>query len=166
MFCEADPIRATKNTARGASDTPGADDARGATSARARGAGCAPSTDEVRVGNGRDRVRLLSLHDLDRRTAAYRRTTALIEAIETDCGGSDQLSTGQRAIVQRIALMCALSEDLETRWLSGQAIDPQTYTMLANCQRRLLETVGLRRLPKELNPDDKELKMYHEELAS
>jgi hypothetical protein len=91
----------------------------------------------------------------------------LIEAIEVDCGGSDQLSTGQRAIVQRIALMCALSEDLETRWLSGQAIDPALYCTLANCQRRLLETVGLRRLPKELNPDDKELiKMYHEELAS
>jgi hypothetical protein len=130
----------------------------------------ASDTADIRVRSGVDRsekLRLLSLHDLDRRTAAYRRTTALIEAIEADCGGSNQLSTGQRAIVQRIALMCALSEDLETRWLSGQAIDPQTYTMLANCQRRLLETVGLRRLPKELNPDDKELiKMYHEELAS
>jgi hypothetical protein len=91
----------------------------------------------------------------------------LIEAIESDCGGSDQLSTGQRAIVQRIALTCALSEDLETRWLSGQAMDPQTYTMLANCQRRLLETVGLRRVPRELNPHDKELvKLYQEELAS
>jgi hypothetical protein len=124
-------------------------------------------TIEMQVGNAGPKVRLLSLHDLDRRTAAYRRTTALIEAIESDCGGSDQLSTGQRAIVQRIALMCALSEDLETRWLSGQGIDPTTYCTLANAQRRLLETVGLRRVPRELNPRDKELvKMYQEELAS
>ena len=87
-------------------------------------------TVEVQVGKAGDKVRLLSLHDLDRRTAAYRRTVDLIEAIENDAGGHDRLSTGERQIIQRIALTCTL----------------------ANAQKRLLETVGLRRVPRDVTP--------------
>ena len=107
---------------------------------------------EVQVGNAGQKVRLLSLHDLDRRTAAYQRTVALIDAIEADAGGHDQLTTGQRQIVQRIALTCALAEHLEARWLSGEEIDPTIYCTLANAQKRLLELVGLRRLPRDVTP--------------
>src|SRR6516165_2859972 len=101
---------------------------------------------EVRVGNGGGKIRLLSLHDLDRRTAAYRRTVDLIEQIETDAGGHDQLTTGQRQIIQRIALTCALAEHLEARWLSGEEIDPTLYCTLANAQK------GLRRVPRDVTP--------------
>src|SRR6516164_4525080 len=107
---------------------------------------------EVQVGNAGQKVRLLSLHDLDRRTAAYQRTVALIDAIEADAGGHDQLTTGQRQIVQRIALTCALAEHLEARWLSGEEIDPVLYCTLANAQKRLLESVGLRRVPRDVTP--------------
>ena len=107
---------------------------------------------EVQVGNAGQKVRLLSLHDLDRRTAAYQRTVALIDAIEADAGGHDQLTTGQRQIVQRIALTCALAEHLEARWLSGEEIDPTIYCTLANAQKRLLELVGLRRVPRDVAP--------------
>src|SRR6516164_2071066 len=107
---------------------------------------------EVQVGNAGQKVRLLSLHDLDRRTAAYQRTVALIDAIEADAGGHDQLTTGQRQIIQRIALTCALAEHLEARWLSGEEIDPTIYCTLANAQKRLLELVGLRRLPRDVTP--------------
>jgi hypothetical protein len=107
---------------------------------------------EMQVGNAGGKIRLLSLHDLDRRTAAYRRTVDLIEQIETDAGGHDQLTTGQRQIVQRIALTCALAEHLEARWLSGEEIDPTIYCTLANAQKRLLELVGLRRVPRDVMP--------------
>ena len=109
-------------------------------------------TVEMQVGNGGGKVRLLSLHDLDRRTAAYRRTVDLIEQIETDAGGHDRLSTGERQIIQRIALTCALAEHLEARWLSGEEIDPVLYCTLANAQKRLLESVGLRRVPRDVAP--------------
>jgi len=107
---------------------------------------------EMQVGNAGQKVRLLSLHDLDRRTAAYQRTVALIDAIEADAGGHDQLTTGQRQIIQRIALTCALAEHLEARWLSGEEIDPVLYCTLANAQKRLLESVGLRRVPRDVTP--------------
>ena len=109
-------------------------------------------TAEVRVGNGGEKVRLLTLNDLDKRTRAYERTAALIEAIEEDAGGHDQLTTGQRQIIQRIALTCALAEHLEARWLSGEEIDPVLYCTLANAQKRLLESVGLRRVPRDVTP--------------
>jgi hypothetical protein len=107
---------------------------------------------EIRAGNGGGKIRLLSLHDLDRRTAAYRRTVDLIEQIETDAGGHDRLSTGERQIIQRIALTCTLTEHLEARWLSGGEIDPALYCTLANAQKRLLELVGLRRVPRDVTP--------------
>ena len=107
---------------------------------------------EMQVGNAGQKVRLLSLHDLDRRTAAYQRTVALIDAIEADAGGHDQLTTGQRQIIQRIALTSALAEHLEARWLSGEEIDATLYCTLANAQKRLLESVGLRRVPRDVTP--------------
>jgi len=107
---------------------------------------------EMQGGNAGGKVRLLSLHDLDRRTATYRRTVDLIEQIETDAGGHDRLSTGERQIIQRIALTCALAEHLEARWLSGEEIDPVLYCTLANAQKRLLESVSLRRVPRDVTP--------------
>jgi hypothetical protein len=44
-------------------------------------------------------------------------------------------------------------EDLGARWLSGEAIDPALYVQLSNSERRLYETVGLRRVPRDVTPD-------------
>jgi hypothetical protein len=102
----------------------------------------------IAVGNTGGKVRLLSLNDLDRRTAAYRRTSELIEAIQLDLGGADRLSTGERALIQRAAVICALAESQEAAWLSGKPVDAALLCTLGNAARRLLETVGLRRVPK------------------
>ena len=99
------------------------------------------------------KARLLSLADIDRRTTAYRRTCDLIASIEGDLGGTDRLSTGERQIIQRAAVTGALIEDLEARWLAGEEIDPGLYATLGNAQRRLFETVGLRRVPRDMTPD-------------
>jgi hypothetical protein len=96
------------------------------------------------------KARLLTLSDLDRRTMAFRKTNDLISQIETDLGGHDSLSTAERQIVQRAALTGALLEDLEAKWLRGEPIDPALYATLGNAQRRLFETVGLKRVPKNI----------------
>ena len=46
----------------------------------------------------------------------------------------------------------ALLEDIEAAWLSGQPIDPAQYCTLVNSQRRLLETVGLKRQARDVTP--------------
>jgi hypothetical protein len=62
------------------------------------------------------------------------------------------LATGERQIIQRAALLGTLAENLETRWLDGQPIDPGTLCAIGNAQRRLLEAVGLKRVPRDVTP--------------
>jgi hypothetical protein len=113
-----------------------------------------PSADSIAKPprSRRGRVVLRTLDDLDGRTMASRRAFALVRAIEDDLGGSDRLATGEREIIKRSAVLGAMAEDLEARWLSGQEIDPGELCVLANCQRRLLEAVGLRRVPRNVTP--------------
>jgi hypothetical protein len=73
----------------------------------------------------------------------------LIGSIEGDLGGSERLSTAERQLVQRAAIMGAAMEDLEARWLAGEPSEPVTYATSANAQKRLLEAVGLKRREQE-----------------
>ena len=55
-----------------------------------------PHSGSRNVSLARLRVKLSSLNDLDRRTGAYKRVAALIAEIESDLGGSENLSTATR----------------------------------------------------------------------
>jgi hypothetical protein len=83
------------------------------------GRGIAPDRGEMRAG----KVRLQSLDDLDGRTSAYRKTADLIDRVEADLGGADQLSTAQQQIIRHAALTGAMIEDLGAKWLSGVPVD-------------------------------------------
>lgn len=96
------------------------------------------------------KIRLLSLDGLDRRTAAYRVTRKLIDEIEGDLGGSDRLSTGERQLVQRAAVLGAVLTDTESRWIKGAPIDTTAYCTVVNAQRRVLESIGLRRRMRDV----------------
>jgi hypothetical protein len=110
---------------------------------------------ETRAGNGADapltkagKVRLRSLDDLDNRTAAARRARELVADLESDLGGD--LSTAERELVKRAALLGAIVEDTEVRWLQRQHADLSLYGTLVDRQRRILETLGLRRRPRDV----------------
>jgi hypothetical protein len=70
--------------------------------------------------------------------------------IESDLGGRDELSTAELQLIQRAAITGAILEDMEAAWLAGGQIDAATYTALGNAQRRYLETVGLKRTPRDV----------------
>jgi len=97
------------------------------------------------------KVRLLSLDDVDGRTVAYRRCVDLISHIERDLGGVRQLSTAQQQLVRHAALTATMLEDLGSRWLAGQPIDPTTFSTLVNAARRGFEAIGLKRIPREID---------------
>lgn len=108
------------------------------------------------------KVRLRSLSDLDRRTAAARRANDLVAGLESDLGGADSVSVAQRELIKRVALAGALAEDIEVRWLQGDPIAVDDYTKVANVQRRLLATIGLQRLAHDISGDTALLRMYNE----
>jgi hypothetical protein len=98
------------------------------------------------------KLKLRTLDDLDQRTNAVRSARRLITDLENDLGGADVLSAGMRELVKRFALVGALCEDLEARWVQGEKIDVGHYALLANAQRRLLATIGIDRRPRDVTP--------------
>ncbi len=65
------------------------------------------------------KARLMTLGDLDGRTNAAKNARALIADLESDLGGADHLSAGERAVVARAAISTAMIEDLEAKWVAG-----------------------------------------------
>jgi hypothetical protein len=82
------------------------------------------------------KTRLISLQDLDRRTAAYRQVSSLAAAIEADLGGD--LSKAQREVVEAAALLGAVWRDLAAHWFAGDAVDPGQLVAVAAAQRKHL----------------------------
>lgn len=90
-------------------------------------------------------ARLRTLDDLDGRTRAARIARELVTALENELGAS--LSSAKQELVKRAALLGAMVEDFEANWLEGKTTDLVTYGMLADRQRRILESLGLARNP-------------------
>jgi hypothetical protein len=80
----------------------------------------------------------------------------LIERVAADLGGTDRLSTAEQQLVRHAAITGAMIEDMATRWLSGQPVDPAMFCTLSNSERRLYETVGLKRQPRDVTPNLRE----------
>jgi hypothetical protein len=92
---------------------------------------------------------------VDQRSTWIRRARDLIELHTNDLGGSDRLSEAERSIVRRAAVISTELERMEAKFAtddpSPTALD--LYQRLANSLRRLLESVGLERRPRDVTPD-------------
>jgi hypothetical protein len=110
--------------------------------------------------------RLLMLEDLDRRSAVYRVISDEIRAIESDLGGGDRLSAAEHAIVHDATLAGAMAQDLAARWLRGEEIELASFATLANTRRRGLETVGIKRQPKDATPTLANYLAAHDAIAA
>ena len=96
------------------------------------------------------------LAGVDGRSPWIRRCKDLIREHLSDLGGAENVSAAERSLVRRIAVITAELEHLETRFaLAGEANaeDLGLYLQASNNLRRLLETVGLRRRPRDVTPD-------------
>jgi hypothetical protein len=85
---------------------------------------------------------------VDQRTIWVRRFKDLLALYITDLGGDDSITEAERSIIRRAALLATETERLESKFaLAGEASlsELETYARVANAQRRLLESVGLKR---------------------
>jgi hypothetical protein len=94
------------------------------------------------------KTRLLSLSSLDGRTAAAAAAKRLVSPMSADLG--DSLSAGERQLVQRIALVGAIVDDFETKWVAGIKIELGDYLQACRTQCRLLSTLGLQRRARDI----------------
>jgi hypothetical protein len=98
-------------------------------------------------------IRLSSLDQLDGRTTAAKETREFAAALTTDIGCDP--SAAQRALIEQASCMRALCADYGRRWLSGELPPNEIPLWLAsnNNLRRLLETVGLQRVARDVSLD-------------
>jgi len=106
----------------------------------------------VRASGVTKAVRLMTLDDLDQRSTACRYALGLKAGFISDLGGADNTTVAQRELAQRASILGAVLEDMETKWLSGEAVEFGQYSALVNCQRRVLADIGLERRQKDVTP--------------
>ena len=114
------------------------------------GVGTSRIRSKARPGDAR--VRLLRLTDLDRRTGSYRQTVELVEALEEDQGGSDNLSTGRRQLIEAAAVASAMRKDWSARWMAGEPISVTEFCTVLNAERRAYEAIGCDRVARDVTP--------------
>ena len=94
-----------------------------------------------------------------------RRLRDLIESHEQDLGGSDFVSESQRRLVRRAAMLTLQTELLDSKFASDEAaasrVDLELYQKLSNTLRRLLETLGLKRIPRDVSTPTVEQYIAH-----
>lgn len=103
-------------------------------------------------GKGGGKLRLLTLSDLDGRTKARKDADAFLNSVLSDLGGEDHVPAGKRALAEHAAIMNAMAMHQGAQFLSGEPVSIGDYATLTNALRRLLETVGLERVAKDITP--------------
>lgn len=92
---------------------------------------------------------------VDHRSAWARRLRDVIVAHVTDLGGEGAVSTAEASIIRRAATLTVELERMEALFAvageaSADAID--LYSRLAGNHRRLLESIGIQRRPRDITP--------------
>jgi hypothetical protein len=88
----------------------------------------------------------------DGNTLWSRRYRDLCAAHVTDMGGPDQLSEAALSLVRRCAAIEVELEAMEGRLSMGQPVDLDVFTRSASHLRRIFETLGFKRVPKDITP--------------
>jgi hypothetical protein len=92
------------------------------------------------------------LDNVDRRGVVARRFRDLVYQVTTDLGGPDQLSENQRQIIRRIASMSVWCESEEAKMADGIETDIDQFLRTSNSLRRLCESIGLKRVARDVTP--------------
>jgi hypothetical protein len=103
----------------------------------------------------------------DGRSPWARRLRDIIEAHVLDQGGADLLTEGKRALIRRASALTVELERIEGRFSTDTARESDfgAYTTGANTLRRLLESIGLERIARDITPDANSYLARHGEAA-
>jgi hypothetical protein len=107
-----------------------------------------PQWHRSKITNGR-----LLPPGIDMRSLWARRFRDVLLAHVQDLGGEDATSTAERSILRRAATLTVQLELMETKFAREGDASPDEldlYSRTAANMRRLLESVGIRRRPKEV----------------
>lgn len=104
-----------------------------------------PSRVRSQVTNGRR-----TFVDGDGKSAWARRRRDVIELHVSDMGGWDALSEAQISLATRAAVIQVELEQMEGKLSMGEEVNLDAYTRAAGHLRRILETIGIERRPRDV----------------
>ena len=107
--------------------------------------------------------KLLTMADVDARGGVPRKLRALSRTLARELG--EDLPLAQMMLVQRVVMLEALCTHTEAAILLGQDVSLSDYLSMISTQRRLLQTLGLKRVPKDITPDPLDYAREHSEAA-
>ncbi|WP_051677376.1 hypothetical protein [Bradyrhizobium sp. URHD0069] len=109
-----------------------------------------------RVTSGRSLFPKVEGALVDERTQYARRFADLLASHLNDLGGADMCSEAEKAIVRRSVTLIVALESMEADFATageGTPTQLELYARLGAQLRRMLESVGLKRRPKDITPD-------------
>jgi hypothetical protein len=95
------------------------------------------------------------LADVDGRSSWARRFRDIMQLHTVDRGGDDAISAAEASVIRRAATLETELEILESRFALGGGADSDAldlYQRTANSLRRLFESIGMARRPKDITP--------------
>jgi hypothetical protein len=101
---------------------------------------------KTRRAHKQAKPQLLTRDRIDRRSNAYKLFHRRLAAIESDLGGAESLSTIQRSMAEGYTGAVVLLENIITRTLLGETVDPLAYCAIVTAMTRLASRLGVRRI--------------------
>jgi hypothetical protein len=92
------------------------------------------------------------LKRMDQRTLVAKSLHDRMAGISDDLGGMAELSCIQHSILERFIHSEAIAQQIEERARNGQEFDLGQYLAVVDRVQRLGQTLGLRRVAKQLSP--------------
>jgi hypothetical protein len=103
-----------------------------------------------RPKGAKNKPRTVAFMEEDQRLAPARRFRGLASLIARDLGGAENLSTGEKQLIRRAAMISVECERIEKVALQeGAAFDAITYGTLTGHLTRALRVLGLKQMPRE-----------------
>jgi len=126
---------------------------------RSKGARVKPDLTLRKVRAAVSNGALLLRDNTDGRLAWTRRLRDLTADHVSDLGGKDMISASEMVLIRRAAMLCLQLEMMECNWAAkndGEASPKQieVYQRAVNTLKRCLETLGLKRRPRDVTPLD------------
>ena len=119
---------------------------------------------KLRGANARSKVTngVKLLPGYDGRTIWGRRFHDLCALHARDAGGIDALSEAQVSLIRRSAALEVTLENLELDMACGREVDLDQYSRCAGHLRRILESVGIKRVARDVAPSLAQIVAAHQ----
>jgi hypothetical protein len=108
------------------------------------------------------------LDGVDGRSHVVRRFREVSGALGSDLGGMEHLTEAQMQLVRSAAGLVCLRESLDVKAAKQgcEKVNVGTYCLISNTLRRVLTTIGLQRVARDVSDDDAMLRQAYDDAVN